>query len=124
MSRTRDLKRLADLAQLMLDHRLGQLHAGADQLNQSRMQLAAVNNAPIASDLNLLTSAKVELGYDRWADIRRAELNLVIARQTAVWLDARGEAQTAFGRLQALQGLATKLAARQKSVESQPDTSA
>jgi hypothetical protein len=76
MTKSRDLARLADVAQLMLDTRLGQLV------------------------------------YDRWADVRRAELNLVIARQTAEMLEARSEAGTAFGRLQALQGLAKRLEER------------
>jgi hypothetical protein len=109
MSRSRDLARLADLAQLMLDHRLGQLRQTADQLEQSRMQLTAVNQAAAPANLDPLMSARVGLDYDRWADVRRAELNLVIARRTATWLEARGEAQTAFGRVQALQGLAARV---------------
>jgi hypothetical protein len=109
MSRPRDLARLADLAQLMLDHRLGQLRQTVDQLEQSRMQLSAVNQAAEPADLDPLMSARVGLDYDRWADVRRAELNLVIARQTATWLEARGDAQTAFGRVQALKGLAGRL---------------
>jgi hypothetical protein len=108
MSQANDLNRLADLAQLMLDHRLGQLRVSADQLEQSRMQLSAINRPTEPTDLDPVLSAKVGLGYDRWADVRRSELNLVIARQTAHWLEARGEAQTAFGRVQALQGLAAR----------------
>lgn len=112
MSKARDLSRLADLAQLMLDHRLGQLRQSADALDQSRMQLAAVNRAAKPADLDPVTAARVGLGYDRWADVRRAELNLVIARQSAAWHEARSEAQTAFGRVQALQALATQAKAR------------
>ena len=109
MSKAKDLSRLAELAQLMLDHRLDQLRTSADLLDQSRMQLGAINQAAKPVDLDPVTAAKVGFGYDRWADVRRAELNLVIARQTAAWLDAQGEARTAFGRMQALQGLAKRL---------------
>lgn len=112
MSKARDLSRLADLAQLMLDHRLGQLRLSADALDQSRMQLAAVNRAAEPADLDPVTAARVGLGYDRWADVRRAELNLVIARQSAAWHEARSEARTAFGRVQALRGLAIQAKSR------------
>jgi hypothetical protein len=109
MSQARDLKRLAEVAQLMLDHRLGQLHGAAAELERSRMQLAAIKEAAHPADLEPVVAGKVALAYDRWADTRRAELNLVIARQTVDWMEARVEAQSAFGRVQALQGLAARL---------------
>ncbi|NJM81760.1 MAG: hypothetical protein HC844_04030 [Tabrizicola sp.] len=43
--------------------------------------------------------------YQRWADLRRMELNDVIARQTVTWIEAQAEARLAFGRNQALAGL-------------------
>jgi hypothetical protein len=97
------------VAQLMLDHRLGKLHGASADLERSRKQLLAINQVSEASDLELITAGRVVLAYDRWADHRRSELNLVIARQTVTWMDARDQAQTAFGRVQALQGLATRL---------------
>jgi hypothetical protein len=108
MSRAKDLASLAVLAQLMLDHKLGTLKGTSHRLEQSRMQLSSINQPRQSADLDLITSSKVGLDYERWADARRSELNLVIARQTAAWLEARGEAQTAFGRVQALQKLAEK----------------
>ena len=112
MSQAKDLKRLAEVAQLMLDHRLGQLHGAAAELERSRMQLAAINEAGRPADLEPVTAGRVALTYDRWADQRRADLNLVIARQTVDWMEAKDEAQRAFGRVQALQGLATRLKER------------
>lgn len=110
MTKAKDLKRLAEVAQLMLDHRLGQLRASAAELERSRMQLASINAGACPSEeLEPLTGEKVGIAYDRWADVRRSELNLVIARQTAGWIEARSDAQNAFGRVQALQGLATRL---------------
>ncbi len=108
MTKSGDIGRLAGLAQLVLDHRLGQLRASAGELERSRMQLASVNAAAHPADIGPVMAEKVALAYDRWADVRRSELNLVIARQTVTWMEARSEAQTAFGRVQALQGLATR----------------
>jgi hypothetical protein len=108
MSRAKDLTRLAEVAQLMLDHRLGRLRDASAQLDRSRMQLLAINRAAGTADLPLAAAGKVALAYDRWADVRRAELNLVIARQTAEMLEARSDAGIAFGRLQALQGLSRR----------------
>ncbi len=108
MSKASDLARLAQVAQLMLDQRLGQLRTAAADLERSRMQLSAINQAAQPADLEPVTAEKVALTYARWADQRRSELNLVIARQTAGWLEARTDAQTAFGRVQALKGLATR----------------
>jgi hypothetical protein len=112
MSSTRDLPRLAELAQLMLDHRLGYLRKSVEDLEQSRTRLGALNRAADPGDLDPVVAAKVALGYERWADVRRADLNLIIARQTAAWLEARGQAQTAFGRVQALKGVAESIKLR------------
>lgn len=112
MNPKQDIQRLDGLAQLMLDHRLGQLREAADQRDRSRMQLQAVNAAAEPVDLPPVAAGLVGIAYQRWADKRRAELNAVIARQTADWMQARAEAGTALGRLQALRGVAEKLGKR------------
>lgn len=113
MTKAKDIRRLSEVAQLMLDHRLGHLHSAAAELDRSRAQLAAINRAARpAEDLAPVVAEKVALTYDRWADVRRSELNLVIARQTASWMEAGSAAQGAFGRVQALQGLAARSKAR------------
>lgn len=110
MTTAKDLRRLADVAQLILDHRLGRLRTLAAELDRSRMHLASINaNGRPNNELEPMTAERVGIVYDRWADARRAELNLVIARQTAGWIEARNDAQDAFGRVQALRGLATRL---------------
>lgn len=109
MTKSSDMVRMAELAQLVLDHRLGRLRSAAAELERSRQQIAALDLSATPPDLEPVTTEKVALAYNRWADQRRSELNLVIARQTVDWMEARGEAQTAFGRVQALQGLATRL---------------
>lgn len=112
MSRTRDLSRLTDVAQLMLDHRLGALRSATAGLEQSRAQLAAINAAATPADLPPVAAELVSQTYQRWADARRSELNLVIARQTAELLEARDAAGTAFGRLQALRKVAERVSGK------------
>ena len=36
--------------------------------------------------------------YQLWADQRRSAINLILARQTAAWSEARKDAAEAFGR--------------------------
>ena len=112
MSMARDLARLKQLAGLTLDHRLGQMRAASLALERSRDQMDAINEAAKPADLPLVAGARAEWAYRRWADQRRSELNLVIARQTADWLTARDAAKTAFGRNEALSGLAKSVKPR------------
>lgn len=109
MSAGRDLQRLEALARLVLDHGLAELRSAAAQLERSQDQLRAINMAAAPADLAPVAAGLVELNYGRWADIRRAELNSVIARQRAAVIEARAEATVAFGRLQALRGAAEKV---------------
>jgi hypothetical protein len=76
------------------------------------MQIAALDHPAEPEGLDLAPAAQVALRYQLWADIRRAELNTVLARQTADWLAAREDARHAFGRAEALRGIATRLKGR------------
>jgi hypothetical protein len=104
MSRAKDLSRLQVLAALVRDHRLGQLQAAATKRAQSEAQIAALAK-PDATDLPPIAGQLVALRYQTWADCRRTELNLVLARQTADWLAARDAARKAFGQAEALKAL-------------------
>lgn len=117
MSKSGDLARLTGLAALTLDHCLGRMRAASLALERSRDQLAAINLAAKPADLPLIAAARAELAYQCWADQRRSELNLVIARQTADWLTARDAAKTAFGRRRALQDLAAAIKPRRRDGE-------
>lgn len=109
MTKAQDLARLIDLAQLTLDHRLSQLRTASLALERSQGQMAEINRAANPADLPLITSARTEWTYQRWADLRRAELNLVIARQKAEYLSTCSAAKTAFGRVQALRNMSTRV---------------
>ena len=109
MRRDKDLSSLQELARLMLDHRLTQLREAAARREQSRMQISALDRSAEPTDLPPTSAERVALRYQLWADGRRTELTSVLARQTADWLDARQDATMAFGRAEALRGLAPRL---------------
>ena len=112
MTRSGDIAALQGLARMLLDHRLSQLRLAADRCDQSRMQIAALEQPSAPADLGLAVAEQVVLRYQLWADVRRAELNTVLARQTADWLAAREDARNAFGRAEALRGIAARLSER------------
>ena len=112
MSRAKELAQLGGLARLVLDHRLALLREAADRRDQSRQQIAALDQSVEPADLPPVAAEQVALRYQLWADARRTELNTVLARQTADWLEARQNAQTAFGRAEALRGAVGRLADR------------
>jgi hypothetical protein len=109
MTRSRDITSLQGLARLVLDHRLSQLRRAADHREQSLLQIAALERPHEPTDLGLAATGQVALRYQTWADSRRTELNTVLARQTAEWLAAQDEARQAFGRTEALRGIAARL---------------
>lgn len=102
------IARLRPLADMLLEARLTALQAAAAARAASLDRLADLERAAPATDLPDIAAAEVGMRYQRWADQRRAELNLTLARQTAAWIEARQAAAQAFGRSQALRGLADK----------------
>lgn len=100
--------RLQQIGQLMLDLRLTDLRTAAEARERSLDRLAALVPAP-APDLDPILAAQAELRYQRWAEQRRAEINLVLARQTAEWMTAQEAARTAFGKTEALRRLKDRI---------------
>jgi hypothetical protein len=96
---------LARLAGMIRDLRLAELETAGRARTLSRERLAGLNFEPRDSDLGAIASAQAEVRYQAWAEARRAEINLTLARQTAEWLEAREAARRAFGRSVALQAL-------------------
>ncbi len=109
MSGSSDLAKLVGLTELVLDHRLHKLREAAAARDRSRMQIEAISAAAGPAGLPPVTEAFVGLAYRRWADIRKSELNAVIARQTVSWIDARSQAVTAFGRAQAVRSVIARV---------------
>lgn len=98
---------LAALADLVLQDRLARLRAAAAARAQTTARIAALAEVP-AEGLDPLVAAQQSLRYQQWADARRQELNLVLARQTATWMTAHAAATEAFGRVQVIEKLALR----------------
>ena len=108
MSRKDQLARLRQLAGLILDLRLSQLHGAAQARAQSQARLAGLEVSEVC-DLPPIAAAQAALRYQGWADARRAEINIQLARQTADWLEAQATARRAFGQSQALESVQQRL---------------
>ena len=101
----RTLRPLVEISQLMLDHKLAALTRAAAAREESRTRLAGLSRPLAETDLPLAAAAQAGLLYERWAEARRAEINLTLARQTVEWIEARDAARQAFGRADALRRL-------------------
>lgn len=113
MKLAKDVTKLAQLAELVLDSRLSELHAAARAKQDCEKQLAGL--AQIPQSENALEGVAAELAglnYQRWADARRQELNQVLARRTVTWIEARDHARTAFGKRQVLEKIAARPAGK------------
>ena len=98
------IKQLETIAGMILDLRLADLRQAARLRQESLDRLGALE-VPPAEDMDPITAARINLQYQAWADRRRAEINLVLARQTADWTMRRAEAKEAFARSEALRML-------------------
>ena len=96
-----DREKLAQLrlvSQLMLDVRLLKLEQTSQARQESLEHLAQLNRPAPPTDLNPVLAGEVAVRYQFWADQRRSAINIVLARQTAEWSEARKDAAQAFGR--------------------------
>lgn len=113
----KDLKKLRQLADLQLDHRLALLRNAAEAKARSEAALAALAQ-PVepAPDLMGAAADLAAMTYQRWADLRRAEINQCLARQTRDVMEARAEAERAFARNEALRAVAARVVGRGRVV--------
>jgi hypothetical protein len=110
MTKKQDLTRLHQISQVLLDARQSHLMNAARARQHSMDQLSGLEEPPAPQGaLPEVAAQLASLNYQRWADARRAEINLTLARQTAEWIEARNAARLAFGRCQALNTLQARL---------------
>lgn len=102
----RRVRQLLVLTDLIRDRSLENLRRAAAERDLTRAHIAGLE-APPASDLPALAAAQVALSYQRWADERRRELNMQLARQMVSVAQRQAEARLAFGRAEVLHRLAT-----------------
>lgn len=98
------IHRLSKIADLLLDLRLAELQKAGRAREESLARLADLNVAP-STDPDPVAAAQVDVRYQLWADARRAEINMTLARQTAKWMEARDSARAAFGKAEVLRKL-------------------
>lgn len=104
-----ELQKVKGLSEMLLDRQIGLLRKAAQEKAQSEAALAQLAQPAQAShDLMGASAALAGLAYQRWADARRTEINLILARQTHVWMEAREGARIAFGKAEALRLLSEK----------------
>lgn len=109
------LRRLQEMASLVMDARsqtLRQANAARDQL---LFQLAALEAGQPEEGLPWPAPEMARFGYEQWAAGRRAEINLRLATQTAICHQAAGETRTAFGHKQVLEKISATRSRRQLS---------
>lgn len=105
LKRLRDLQRMA---QLQLDLGLSDLRRAANAKAGSEAQLAALAERRSAAGLDPVAAALAEARWQIWAEARRVQVNLILARQSAVWSQARDDARRDFARCEALRLLVAK----------------
>ena len=98
MTQRDKIAQLRDVSRLILDVRLMKLEQASQARQESLDHLSALNRPSPPTDLNPVTAGEVAMRYQLWADQRRSAINLILARQTAAWSEARKEAAEAFGR--------------------------
>lgn len=109
MTKSKDLARLGQITQLVLDLKLADLRAAAAKRQHSLDLLASLNRASDETDLSPVAAYQADLRYQLWADARRAEINLILAQQTVEMHLARDIAGQAFAKDQALRAVKAKL---------------
>ena len=100
MSEREKLRRLAEVSGLLLDTKLFAVEKAARARQNSLNRLAELELPAAPTDLPPVLAQEIAMRYQLWADQRRSEINLVLARQSAEWAEAKQEAAQAFGRNQ------------------------
>lgn len=115
---TVDPKRLTPLlnmAGMVLDARSQSLRKANDDRDALTRQLQALDARPAEDGPIWPAPELARFGYDQWAAKRRAELNLKIAAQTVVCMQAAADTRLAFGRKMALDRMVSRQPKRQLS---------
>lgn len=97
-----DLKQLSDL---MLDQRLLALRRAQTARVETQDRIAALDLPDFPAGCSLATAAHAALLYQTWAELRRKDLNLTLARQTVTEIEAKDAARTAFSKQRVLTNL-------------------
>jgi transcriptional accessory protein Tex/SPT6 len=108
------LQGLADISALALDQRLAALRQMQARRQAIIDLIAALDLAPVTTDLPLAAAQRAEVSYLAWADKRRTRLNLQLAQANVAVLQAEAEARLVFARNSVVTGLRSRLAAAER----------
>ncbi|MFV0492039.1 MAG: hypothetical protein ACK5M4_09485 [Pseudorhodobacter sp.] len=107
MTRRRDLSQITALSKMLLDNDLQHLQKAATRRNAIAARLTGLAPAE-APGLNPVTEARLRDRYQVWADGKRMEINLALARAQAEWLEQRDKATQSLARHDVLRKLSEK----------------
>jgi hypothetical protein len=108
MTLAKKLGPLQQIADVILDQRLLALRAANAARQDTQKKIASLEVPGCWDACSLQSSAKAEMLYQAWADTRRKDLNLHLAKQTVVKIEAEDAARLAFSRHAALSKLAVQ----------------
>lgn len=102
------LRQLRQIADLLRDRDLATLAGISAQKSQIAALLSDLDKTQPFTGVNPVLAGQLEDRYGLWATNRRIQLNQQLARATAAWMTARGDAQQSFGRAEVLGKLSTR----------------
>lgn len=102
------LRRLATIAALIRDARLEMVKRCAHAQGQTSQRLEDLQKKGPAEDMDPIAMNSVRLNYEAWADARRRDLLITLARQRAELGEAEAAAREAFGRAEALRKIGAR----------------
>lgn len=100
--RRRSLARLQDLAAMIRDREMAALRAATLAREASEARLANLARPLPCPGLYPVAAALAEIRWQKWADQRRAEINMQLSRQIVDCNQARAKACDAFARAEVL----------------------
>jgi hypothetical protein len=109
MTHLKQIKRLEDIAAVVLDQNLMALKAAMRLQSETRAKLEALDRCDGGFDCAPQAAARADVLYQIWVEARRSELNLKLAQHSAAVILAKDAARAAFGKTSALQGLTARL---------------
>lgn len=97
--RHEQLAQLAIIARMLHEKDQAKLQTAAQFKQRTEDKLEVLNQSLVETQAwESVASAQAALIYETWADCQRRDLNIELAQQTALWMDARRSSCSSFGR--------------------------
>jgi hypothetical protein len=106
------IRAIAQVNELALDQRLHALKLARTATTSTQAHIAALEMTDFDTGCSVMATAQVALLYEVWSEERRKQLNLLLARQKVIEMEADAAARIAFSKKIALQGLSARIGKR------------